>query len=65
MATIETLNVRIVRDPSDPFQMKCICAKRPHTFRIEHRGDDPRNERMCSVCAAQLTALGYTTTLVG
>ena len=63
MATLTTQRQAIETQPA--FRLRCACGKRDHRWSVTPPGGQARRERLCSVCAAQLRALGYRVELVG
>ena len=52
----------IERHPA--FRLRCTCGTRDHRWSVTPPGGEARLEQLCSVCAAQLGALGYTVSLL-
>lgn len=52
-------------DSHPAFRLRCACGRRDHTWLVAPKGGEPRRERLCSACAVQLSALGYSVALVG
>jgi hypothetical protein len=44
-------------------RLRRTCGTRDHRWSVTPAGAEARDERLCSVCAAQLGALGYTVEL--
>jgi len=59
------IDVALVVATHPAFRLRCICRTRPHRLRITPPDGEPRDERLCTVCAAQLAALSYRVVLTG
>jgi len=56
---------RRIIDRHPAFGLRCLCRTRPYRWRLTPPVGKPRTERMCTVCATQLEALGYRVEPIG
>jgi hypothetical protein len=64
MATKPVDNATVIaKHPA--FRLRCICATSAHRVRLTPPDGEERAERVCTVCTAQLEALGYRVEMIG